>query len=738
MTLTKHNYRSTKGQFFFFLFLFFCTLINSYGQQTGCLNDFDCDGIIDVLDVDDDNDGLYDHIESPTCFYLDKTIYEKGDRRSTIEVSTTLNYISGTTDLLVDGISIETNGISVPGYAPFKDREIIRLTSKLAAGIQYSAITFHFSRAEFFYDAKVAMEGSQDGITWTNLTEMVPGSDKVVTIPVTKNLGYYKIYRLVGMRGMTKYNTLINEVTGTIAQYMPSLYPKPICDGEDVDGDGKSNHQDLDSDGDSCNDVIEAGFLDPDNDGILGSSPVKVDDWGRIIAAVGYKTPNNLYFLDSSKNVCTNEGISGDEDSHCKDTDKNITNDFGLAQSLFHASMMRTKTGFVAFGEHTSATGTHLTTPTDLIPGNGYNYDGTIITVTLGGAAGENKPNQFFILSTEGLYTWANITGACIPNSWTTSKSFQKIDLPADITPEMIKYISASFGSLILLTKFGDVYVAGNVPSAYGDGNTVKDNLWHKSNVSHIVSVKMNGYGQGMALKVTGAVYTWGSGIVLGDGTDYRDVNLPTKMTLPATITSIKMIAMTLSDTSPVYYVLGNDKRVYSLGGNSQGQLGINSITKQLNWQTVKNATGSGHLENIKFINASIHDNYSGAAGAITEKGLLYLWGKNDQSRLGTTAEFVLLPRIPDGISERANKIMYVELGGHVTPAIDKKLGKFGYVGHQIYGSMGIPTENEVITSYDFINTPLIDFCNLIMGGRKRTRIMINPMNINSKSDQKQ
>jgi hypothetical protein len=31
------------------------------------------------------------------------------------------------------------------------------------------------------------------------------------------------------------------------------------------------NYRDLDIDGDLCSDVIEAGFLDPNNDGILGS-----------------------------------------------------------------------------------------------------------------------------------------------------------------------------------------------------------------------------------------------------------------------------------------------------------------------------------------------------------------------------------------------------------------------------------------------------------------------------------
>ena len=62
----------------------------------------------------------------------------------------------------------------------------------------------------------------------------------------------------------------------------------------DLDGDGIINMFDLDSDGDGCYDVLEAGFYDSDLDGILGSSPVTVDDNGMVTSAGegnGYKDP---------------------------------------------------------------------------------------------------------------------------------------------------------------------------------------------------------------------------------------------------------------------------------------------------------------------------------------------------------------------------------------------------------------------------------------------------------------
>ena len=66
----------------------------------------------------------------------------------------------------------------------------------------------------------------------------------------------------------------------------------------DFDGDGIKNYRDLDSDGDLCNDVIEAGFLDPEGDGRYASSPFTVDPNGLIIGAP-YTTPNANYLIAS-------------------------------------------------------------------------------------------------------------------------------------------------------------------------------------------------------------------------------------------------------------------------------------------------------------------------------------------------------------------------------------------------------------------------------------------------------
>ncbi|MGK0413451.1 MAG: hypothetical protein ACJA1B_001654, partial [Polaribacter sp.] len=62
----------------------------------------------------------------------------------------------------------------------------------------------------------------------------------------------------------------------------------------DTDKDGYPDSLDLDSDGDECFDVVEAGFEDPNNDGILGDVPNEVNARGLIInEATGYTEPSD-------------------------------------------------------------------------------------------------------------------------------------------------------------------------------------------------------------------------------------------------------------------------------------------------------------------------------------------------------------------------------------------------------------------------------------------------------------
>ena len=63
-----------------------------------------------------------------------------------------------------------------------------------------------------------------------------------------------------------------------------------------LDSDAIFSFLDLDSDGDDCPDVTEAGFTDTDNDSIIGKSPITVDNRGKVIGITdGYTIPDPDY-----------------------------------------------------------------------------------------------------------------------------------------------------------------------------------------------------------------------------------------------------------------------------------------------------------------------------------------------------------------------------------------------------------------------------------------------------------
>lgn len=59
----------------------------------------------------------------------------------------------------------------------------------------------------------------------------------------------------------------------------------------DSNNDTFLDYVSTDSDGDGCNDVLEAGYTDPDGDGYLGNSPVTINSAGIVTGQGGYSTP---------------------------------------------------------------------------------------------------------------------------------------------------------------------------------------------------------------------------------------------------------------------------------------------------------------------------------------------------------------------------------------------------------------------------------------------------------------
>ena len=230
-------------------------------DQSACQGDADGDGIDDLTDLDDDNDGIYDTYEGDDTVdtdgdgipdYLD--LDSDGDGCSdAIE--------AGFTDTDVDGL-VDGTGINADGTVSGSDGYI------LPQDLDNNGIADHLD-ANFF---EACFEDSDnDGIN-----DEVDLDDD--------NDGIYDIY----------------EGDDTV----------------DTDGDGIPDYLDLDSDGDGCTDAQEAGFTDADSDGIVDGTSIAAD--GTVTGSDGYSFPmdsdNNgiADHLDPSYRVVCLEDIDGD------------------------------------------------------------------------------------------------------------------------------------------------------------------------------------------------------------------------------------------------------------------------------------------------------------------------------------------------------------------------------------------------------------------------------------------
>ena len=320
-----------------FLLLGFNSTVNA---QTGPNDDFDGDGIVNSLDIDDDNDGILDAVESATCFFRAND-WNTVNKSAFATVSTQLNMVSPNNALanLTDGIGGATGAVQFVTGQSALNKEIFKI--ELAVPTQVDAIYIQNNIATFNMISSLTMagsikvQGSNDNTAWTDVTAAttwpalatnVTANGAVsltnsVKFPLTTNLGKYKYYRIYGVLGALTGQGIASEIYLDVnnATYQTSLYPNATCT-VDTDGDTKLNHQDLDSDGDGCSDAFEAGatnsttvdFAFP-NSGVgtngLADAVETVADNG----VLNYTSTYTNYALLAGKNACIdtdNDGIA--------------------------------------------------------------------------------------------------------------------------------------------------------------------------------------------------------------------------------------------------------------------------------------------------------------------------------------------------------------------------------------------------------------------------------------------
>ncbi|MEM1118812.1 MAG: T9SS type A sorting domain-containing protein [Bacteroidota bacterium] len=252
-------------------------------------SDCDGDGIADVDDLDDDNDGILDAEECGGATDFSQSVFDQ----NTIDIKTpagTIVTVEGGTMLFADGTDndILPNDFSA-GFGtelannivfnfPSPITSLIITTNDYDAGQEFMD-NFSIVPTRIEGDGTLtgeAVEPTIDGATITLFWDELPVGTQAISWTSNRNS------TALGVR----------------------FQIDRIC--LDLDGDGLPNEKDIDSDGDGCVDTKEAGHTDPDNDGLLGTSPVTVDSMGLVVDQGGY-TGITTAVADADTSICAEE-----------------------------------------------------------------------------------------------------------------------------------------------------------------------------------------------------------------------------------------------------------------------------------------------------------------------------------------------------------------------------------------------------------------------------------------------
>ena len=199
---------------------------------------------------------------------------------------------------------------------------------------------------------------------------------------------------------------------------------------------------------------------------------------------------------------------------------------------------------------------------------------------------------------------------------------------------QRITSVAAGNRYSVALSSTGEIYTWGeNTQGQLGDGTTTHRSVPVKLTRSEaIAGVSFSAISAGedhtLALSSTGEIYTWGENFQgqLGDGTTTRRTTA-VAVTTSGVLDGVTIVAIAAGQHHSL--ALSSDGRVFSWGGNAEGQLGDGTTDQRT---TPVAVTTSGVLAGVSISAIAAGRNSSFALGS---NGRVYSWGFNTNHELG-------------------------------------------------------------------------------------------------------
>ncbi|MBW3524606.1 hypothetical protein [Chryseobacterium sp. NKUCC03_KSP] len=211
-----------------------------------------------LYDIDSDDDGIPDAVESPSCFYTESQAMDITEGVTSDLAWAATNPLSNT----YDNNTTNNGSIYAPTAVSIQNKALITFDLPVIDASLIDYVTLNVGVG--FGAGKWKLQGlDMNSNTWTDLSATAGQAiNSTTTFNNTLQPAIrYHSYRIIGIDNVNITNgAQLIEFTIHYKNYNPSLNRTKTGCNSDADGDGVPNYIDRDSDGDGCPDALEAGI----------------------------------------------------------------------------------------------------------------------------------------------------------------------------------------------------------------------------------------------------------------------------------------------------------------------------------------------------------------------------------------------------------------------------------------------------------------------------------------------